>query len=430
MSIRPLSPKSAEKYYTHFKKNQVEVLFDIDLKYDEGKKFYIANYQDLEKKYNEEKICFLGACKDFVEGFEVKNLELSKILQDEGECKEYYIINSPIRTVYRSERELKRPFLKRLMQLEHLKFILEKIGAKDNFLILPAAYSSSLQSYDFLRDKIIEINEELHCLNHDIKNFLDRGNQDLITDLISVNADVSRLGVDVKSSLPFLMQGGEVVFVNDKKMIFCASQFFLNTGRFNAFALEEDGNKKHFKNEDEFEDFAVKYFKKKHDIDLIYVRRNLESFTIHQLYHLDTFLNSANGKIFAIEKSLEENSFKKLKDNFGENNIFFLPDKSLEFLSTNFINFGNNLVFTRQISNEKILDEVRSCFESAGFSCFFPAIGFGIDEDDGLRCSCQQVSKKTFEKMKEGLLKYDKRCSEEKFSFEQVNPAKGPLLNI
>lgn len=289
--------------------------------------------------------------------------------------------------------------------LKALNLLAEKIpqlAQEAHYSFLQAKYSASKYKGYYLRDDCLVIGAKLFQVDKKITDFFQSQKIEKPTywdRKHSCFQDLQASGFDDIQTIPFMLEGGDLIICEDRKLAIISisdgcfddveNHFVFNS----SVIIDEDGAKK-ISDEKALEEFIKSWFATQ-GYRAIIVKRNLEK-PISEIYHLDVFMNVATNFLVmptVASKVISPESEKELVQEFGEENIVRISDEDRVNLAANFIKFGNAIIFSAPAISPDLIKN----FQSKGFIVALPPfkLSLGSEEIDGLRCRTQISPKPT-----------------------------------
>lgn len=407
--IRPISPSSIPKAYSAYKRfykffnlgYYADILVRAVFFYDnESGEIKISNIDEILREVDEGLLKeFMGTLNENIAEYRERNLykeiKFFKSLK-KSECFQadnyaiYYYLNSLFRSANIGTSELARSITK-FSVLKRIVQIINEMGAKGEIDFLDAKFSvnSDLCEYEFPRDCSFSAGDKLFFPNdrfaelYKDKRFSSRK---IILDDIRYSQKFKHLNFH---ELPFYLEGGNVIVTDlrseasEMVILFSISDICYSGKEYRgSYFLDEKSVLIKIEDIDCAEGIIAKYFK---DIGIlaIPVRRNLSKHSIDELYHLDVIVNVALDCVILPEEDLiMKESKEKLLELFKGKCIFTNIDERKK-LGSNFINFGDFVIFTNEDTPKSLIDK----FNEMGFDCVVPPINISLADNDGVRCA-------------------------------------------
>lgn len=418
---RPLSPASGALYQTRFKRlareeiskerqEKYAVIFShAEFRFDwEARKFVILNDEELREFYEEEFPLsdYNKLVKDVLE-------EMNEMAGSCGDCGIYrpenyvesplahqdrYYVCSSLRNIYSHDvtEEYLEALINGILINEFMQNMCRHLQLPDeSYQILPAKLSLSEVGVPiYLRDQYILINGKIAYSSPNIVGIEKR------MDIEAGIADLRSEGFTEMLEIPFQIEGGNVVICENKNgkkimMLAVSNLCYANPSK-PSFQFFDDGRVRSYG----YEEYCDKIRAWGDDLgyEVIIVNRNIEQYSVQELYHLDVFANvvsvtdamgeKRNILVMPQEDCVTDQSKISLIEAFGEKNIIYVSERDRKKLASNFIQFGNSVIFSDPGISKELINE----FVAKGLQVIIPPLGLNMNKDtrsDGIRCHTQ-----------------------------------------
>jgi N-dimethylarginine dimethylaminohydrolase len=241
----------------------------------------------------------------------------------------------------------------------------------------------------FARDRFIQIDERVFRLGireKDEKHLthIERSIQQ------GIAADLQEAVSTQAEKIPFTTEGGNIIIHPEKKiMLICPSNRVLDRqGVFNGdyFGEKYYDSRSYEKYCANIEEWAASM-----GYEAIVVERNLENYTIQELYHLDVFAALIGDILLLPERqAVTPETYVRLERAFGAENIIKVSEEDYRNLASNLVVIDDTVIFSSPDISKSLISKI----QERGYKCVVPP--FLLTQtpslpDNGVRCATQEI---------------------------------------